>query len=152
MNGEYYRLLVRRARWFLELSKELLERGLYDLAVFHAEQAVQLRLKALLYRVWNLTPRHHSIRELLGFLRNKMLSSGLTGLANRIDDFTRNYRSFISSLDEAYTMSRYGSIAYDEDVASKLVELSYKLWNLLDKVEEEILGGGTGAGETQEAR
>lgn len=64
-----YETLTRRAAAFWRHALEALDRGEYDLACFLAEQAVQLKIKALLVRVAGYTPRGHGLRELLGCSR-----------------------------------------------------------------------------------
>jgi len=58
-------LLKKRSSLFYEYAREALSRGHYDMAMFHAEQALQLRLKALALRILGYIPRIHSVRELL---------------------------------------------------------------------------------------
>ncbi len=135
MSGDYYRLLARRAHAFLSLAEDLLGKGEYDLAVFNAEQAVQLRLKAIIYRLWGVTPRSHSVRWLLGLMRNNLLRAGLVQAAERIDEFTRTHRSLLAALEDAYTLTRYGHLEYDHELASELVSVAKKLWSLLEEVE-----------------
>jgi len=43
--------LKERALQFLEMSKAAAERGFYELALFHAEQALQLYTKYLIYKL-----------------------------------------------------------------------------------------------------
>jgi len=141
--------LVRRARVFLSVAQELLERSEYDLAVFNAEQAVQLRLKALLYRLWGIIPRSHSIRWLLGLLRDSLLRAGLGEAAEKVDEFVRSNRSLLAALEDAYTLTKYGHLEYDYELASRLLALSENLWRLLEEVEKLAIDlGETGSGET----
>ena len=141
--------MVRRARVFLSVAQELLERNEYDLAVFNAEQAVQLRLKALLYRLWGIIPRSYSIRWLLGLLRDSLLRAGLGEAAEKVDEFVRSNRSLLAALEDAYTLTRYGHLEYDYELASRLLALSENLWRLLEEVEKLAIDlGETGSGET----
>ena len=142
VSGEYYRLLVRRAGVFMEVAESLLERGVYDLAVFNAEQAVKLRLKSILYRLWGLTPRSHSIRWLLGMLRDSLLKAGLVKAAERIDEFVRANRVLLSALEDAYTLARYGHMEYEQEIVSKLVRLAKNLLGLLEEVERDAVNMG----------
>ncbi len=49
----------------LRLAKELLSRGEADLAALHAEYAVQLYIKSLLYRLSDEEWRGHNVRAYL---------------------------------------------------------------------------------------
>lgn len=62
-------LLKKRSKIMLEDSKEELSKGHYDLAVFLAEQAVQLYLKAIILNATGTMSRTHTIRDLIGALR-----------------------------------------------------------------------------------
>ncbi len=53
---------------FLREATRLLNEGEYDIACFFAEQALQLRLEALLLRILGHVLRGHGVRELLGLL------------------------------------------------------------------------------------
>jgi len=62
------KILINRSKSFLEAAKENFLRGLYDVACFEADQAVQLMLKAYLLKYRGFIPRTHSVRKLLGEL------------------------------------------------------------------------------------
>ncbi len=90
---EEVRVLVERARGFLELARLSLERGLVDLAVFNAEQAAQLRLKATLLRLQGSYPRVHSLRYLLSSVSRILDDMGLSELSERVRGFVREGES-----------------------------------------------------------
>ncbi len=50
MSGEYYQLLRRRANRFLTRALRDLEEDDFDGACFNAEEAIQLAVKAILYK------------------------------------------------------------------------------------------------------
>ncbi len=59
--------LVRRAKEFLRTADFQLENGMYDLAIFNLEQALQLFLKAKILEYGAQYPRTRSVRYLLKF-------------------------------------------------------------------------------------
>ncbi len=61
--------LVENSRSFLRAAKRDLEEGEYNLAMFHAEQALQLCVKYKLYLKYGDYPKTHRLKELLGALR-----------------------------------------------------------------------------------
>jgi len=56
--------LKERALQFLEMSKAAAERGFYEIALFHAELALQLYTKYLIYELGDF-PKTHFLRDLL---------------------------------------------------------------------------------------
>ena len=60
--------LLKRLMGFLETAEYQIGRGLYDLAAFSLEQALQLFLKARLLAEGIDYPRTHSVRALLEIL------------------------------------------------------------------------------------
>jgi HEPN domain-containing protein len=60
--------LLENSRSFLRVAKRDLEEGEYNLAVFHAEQALQLCAKYKLYLKYGDYPKTHRLKELLGAL------------------------------------------------------------------------------------
>lgn len=135
MSGEYYNLLLKRSKAFLRNAHRLLEEGEYDLAAFSAEQAAQLRVGAMLYRLWGVTPRIHSIRGLLGIARDWLLRAGLRREAERIEALASSKRSLLAALEEAYTISRYGHTAYTEEAARELIAAAEEVISVVEEVE-----------------
>ncbi|WP_252900362.1 HEPN domain-containing protein [Vulcanisaeta sp. JCM 14467] len=62
--------LIRIARDFLKTAEFQMGNGMYDLAVFNLEQALQFFLKAKILEYGAQYPRAHSVRYLLRFLRD----------------------------------------------------------------------------------
>ena len=93
--------LKERALQFLEMSKAAAERGFYELALFHAEQALQLYTKYLIYRKLGDFPKTHFLRDLL----DKVLE--LYGAVCNLDDFLRRRSAVLALLEHAYKTSRY---------------------------------------------
>lgn len=131
-----YRILLRRAKWFLEEARDALGKKRYDLACFLAEQAAQLRIKAALYRLLGDYPRLHQVRLLLGELGRA--AGG--GCAREIADFIRRHRAELSELEDAYLMTRYSPKLYGPDDAEAMLRLVEKLWGLVERAEEECPG------------
>ncbi len=91
--------LKERALQFLEMSKAAAERGFYELALFHAEQALQLYTKYLIYKLGDF-PKTHFLRDLL----DKVLE--LYGAVCNLD-FLRRRSAVLTLLEHAYITSRY---------------------------------------------
>jgi HEPN domain-containing protein len=66
MSYNYWELLWRRARRFLTRAERDLLDGDYDGASFNAEQAVQLGVKATIYRIFGLSPLMRWVRIVWG--------------------------------------------------------------------------------------
>jgi HEPN domain-containing protein len=92
--------LKERALQFLEMSKAAAERGFYELALFHAEQALQLYTKYLIYKL-GVFPTTRFLRDLL----DKVLE--LYGAVCNLDDFLRRRPAVLALLEHAYITSRY---------------------------------------------
>ncbi|WP_338252736.1 HEPN domain-containing protein [Pyrodictium abyssi] len=91
----------QRARWRLGRSE-------YDLACFEAEQAAQLAVKALLYRLTGSMPRLHSLGELLGILVRFLREAGAGEAAETVAGFASGNRRRLWLLEDAYYRGRYG--------------------------------------------
>ncbi len=92
--------LKERALQFFEMSKAAAERGFYELALLHAEQALQLYTKYLIYKLGDF-PETHFLRDLL----DKVLE--LYGAVCNLDDFLRRRSAVLALLEHAYITSRY---------------------------------------------
>ena len=55
--------LIKRALEFLKEAERDLAEGLYNLAIFHTEQSLQLYLKAVLLKLTGYYPEVHGIRH-----------------------------------------------------------------------------------------
>jgi HEPN domain-containing protein len=93
--------LRERALQFLEMSRAAAERGFYELALFNAEQALQLYVKYLIYRKVGDYPKTHSLRDLLE--RALELYGGACGLG----ELLRRRSTALTLLEHAYITSRY---------------------------------------------
>lgn len=65
MSSSYWELLWRRAKRFMVRAERDLAEGDYDGACFNSGQALQLAIKASIYRVFGIEMRIHSAKILL---------------------------------------------------------------------------------------
>ena len=135
-SGEEYRLIVRRAQWFLEEAREALRAGRYDVACFLAEQAAQLRVKAALLRLVGEAPRGHQLRTLLGYLAEA--SGG--GCRESIREFVGRWRARLSELEDAYLVTRYGFKSYTREDAADMISLVERVFRLVEEAEGDCGG------------
>ncbi|MGC9118599.1 MAG: HEPN domain-containing protein [Thermoproteus sp.] len=94
-------VLKERALQFSEHARYALERGHYELALFHVEQYVQLYSKYLLYRRLGDFPKTHYLRDLLD--RVVEIYGAVCGLP----DFLKKWSANLAVLEYAYISSRY---------------------------------------------
>lgn len=120
-------------RWafeFLEAARDDVEKGRFDLAAFHAEQALQLALKYLLARDYGHYPHTHDLRDLFELLKEKR---------PEVWDFYLANRYAVEILVDAYVGARYLPRSYRADVVKRLVEVAARFL-------EEYVGVGRGEG------
>ncbi|MEM3794143.1 MAG: HEPN domain-containing protein [Candidatus Bathyarchaeia archaeon] len=94
--------LEKRAGEFMRTAEYQAGEGMYALAIFSLEQALQLFLKSRLILHGVDYPRTHSIRRLL-----EMLSSILGERGSWVKSLLRDRALEISFLEDAYISSRY---------------------------------------------
>jgi HEPN domain-containing protein len=122
--------LKERALQFLEMSKASAERGFYELALFHAEQALQLYTKYLIYKLGDF-PKTRFLRDLL----DKVLE--LYGAVCNLDDFLRRRSAVLALLEHAYITSRYlpfKARREDYEVAHETVEEALGVFRCLESL------------------
>ncbi|MCS6770205.1 MAG: HEPN domain-containing protein [Candidatus Caldarchaeum sp.] len=112
---EEVNILIRKSRGFLETAEQQIHMGLYDLAAFSLEQALQLHLKAKPLEKGVEFPRTHSVRRLLEMFAE------LTG-DKTIYTLLNNCMMELGVLEDAYISSRYGVREFRKEEAQKLVE------------------------------
>ncbi|MEM4970846.1 MAG: HEPN domain-containing protein [Sulfolobales archaeon] len=140
LSGERVELLKRRSRVFLGVGRELLERGVLDLAAFNIQQSCQLRVKASMLRLLGDFPRIFSVRELLGILAARLDEMGFSGVAMSLRDFARRYRDSLADIDAIYTMARYGFFTYTAKDVEEMLRICGELDRVLEEVERDVLG------------
>lgn len=138
MSGEYPAILKRRAQSMIRLAERLLSEGEYDLAVLNADYAVQLYVKALIFRVSGEEFRGHSVKVLMGFLASLLEEKGFRDLAVQIADYVRGNGRLLAELEEAHVRSVYGVFEYSGAQARRLVEAAKSLIQLFENVERGV--------------
>jgi len=133
-----WEVLRRRALAFLREAGRELEEGLYDLAAFHAEQAVQLYLKSMILRLSGEERRGHEVRELLAEIAFSLDVEGLGGLSERLKRLAKRYRRELRALEEAYYEARYKPYPYEKDEAEELVRAAKAIIGELGELEREL--------------
>ena len=140
MSGERVELLKTRAKKFLELGFELLNRGVLDLAAFNIQQSCQLRVKATLLRLIGEAPRVHSVRELLGMLSARLEEIGFREVSDAVKHFVKKHREVLADIDSAYTASKYTLFTYTASDVKTMAEVCSELHKLLEDAEKDVLG------------
>lgn len=129
-----------RAGFFLDLAEELYERHRLDLALFHIEQACQLRIKAAILRFVGEIPRVHSVRELLGILAKRLEELNHSKESGMIVGFVREHREILMDIEDAYVESRYGVALPSGNVLGEALNTARSLFKVLEQVERSVLG------------
>lgn len=104
--------LKKRALEMLTLAGKAFELGMYNLALFNCEQAIQFYLKYLLAKRVGEYPKTHSIDVLLSELRE--VGAELPELPDMILDL----------LEEAYITSRYLPKNYSKETAMNILRFA----------------------------
>ncbi|WP_048192254.1 HEPN domain-containing protein [Pyrolobus fumarii] len=138
MSGEYVLVLRRRALGFLEEAREARDP---DLAVFFAEQAMQLYIKSVLYELFGERVRGHGLRELLGLLARLLEEAGYGREAEAVRSFVAKHRGLLIEAEEAYTLARYGEVGYSEADAARMTSLAESLIRMLEGVAKRVKMG-----------
>jgi len=110
--------LLKRSRGFLETAEYQIGRGLYDLAAFSLEQALQLFLKARLLAEGIDYPRTHSVRALLEILSEVVAEDKKAVIRGVLE----KYLMELSVLEDAYITSRYVMRDFSLQEAEKLLK------------------------------
>jgi HEPN domain-containing protein len=108
LSSEEAEALRRRSSEYMQTYEFHVSRGMYALAIFDLEQALQLHVKARLLEEGVAYPRTHSIRRLLELL---------AGVKNddRLREVVRKYAVELKLLEEAYISSRYVATEFSEE-------------------------------------
>ncbi len=131
-HARVYETLVNRAKGFLHLAELALSHRLYDLACFMAERAVQLYLKAQLFRLAGDYPRTHHIRQLLA----RLLEILPDAEACILGEYVRANRARLSELEDAYVMARYTTKPYTREDAEEIICFVREILERISKVVE----------------
>lgn len=140
LSGERVELLKKRSRAFLDIGRELLERGLLDLAAFNIQQSCQLRIKASILRLLGDFPRIHSVRELLGVLTTRLEEMSFSNEVGSLKQFVRRHRDLLADIDTIYTIARYSVFTYSINDVREMLRVCEELDKILEEVEKSVLG------------
>lgn len=138
MSGEYLQVLRKRALNALKWAERAFTEGDYDTALREAEYAVQLYIKALIYRVLGEEVRGHNIRELLSILASALMEEDLSDLSGQVIDFARTHRRELAELSDAHTRATYGLSEYSGKEAKTLLEATRRIMDFLKGLEGRI--------------
>ena len=108
--------LFKRAEGFLKTAEYQKSEGVYDLAIFSLEQALQLQLKARLLATGIEYPRTHSLIKLLDLLARTVPENKKTVLQS----IPEGYALELGMLEDAYITSRYVMREFTKIEAEKL--------------------------------
>ncbi|MCG3109043.1 hypothetical protein L3N51_01333 [Metallosphaera sp. J1] len=138
MSGLRVQRLKRRASQFLDDARKDLNDGFYDLAMFHAEEAIQLFLKAILLELFASEFRSHQVRTLFSYLVKLLIENNYTDLANEVQELATEHKETLSELEDAYIESRYGEIEYEKVQAENSISVSEKIINKLEEISKRV--------------
>jgi len=119
---EEVEILRRRAEEFTDLAKRLDREGLYSLAAFSAEQAMQLTLKYILAKQLGYFPRTHSMTKLFNELASLDIS---------FKQFYEKHELVLKHLEDSYILSRYLPREYNKAEVAEMLKV-------LDRFREEL--------------
>ena len=115
---EFVQKLEKRSRRFLLNAERDFKEREFDSAMFNAEQALQLFLKAKILAKGIEFPKTHEIRKLLEFLSK---------LENKTLELSKEDERILEMLEEAYISSRYLPFSFSEEEAKKTIEFVKKV-------------------------
>jgi len=130
---ESVNIMLKKSKMFLNSAKGNIERKLYDVACFEADQAAQLFLKANILKFGGVVPRTHGIRTLLGHLASIPEIDKKT-----LTKFAAQHRSDLIMLEDAYLRSRYSGEAYNRQDAKKCVEVAESVIRLVRRLVVDL--------------
>ena len=117
--------LLRRSKDFLRTARFQIDAGIYDLAVFNLEQALQLYLKAKLLELGAQYPRAYGLRQLLKLLQEVAPEEKRRLAAQLLD----RYLLELGALEDAYINSRYVPRDYTREEAERLFKAVLEIIN-----------------------
>jgi HEPN domain-containing protein len=108
--------LLKRSMEFLETAEYQISKGLYGIAVFSLEQALQLFLKSKMLVAGADYPRTQGIRTLLEILSELESNEKKTSTKQVLN----NYLFELGMLEDAYITSRYVMREFSREEAQRL--------------------------------
>ncbi len=127
MTSQIYEALWRRAKIYLKEAERLLEEGVYDLSLVMSEQAIQLAVKAEIYKYLGEVPKGHNLRRLIAYLASLSKSEELRR-------FVLENRETLILLEDAYLEGRYGPPYFTKEEAMRGVEVARRLLETLRQI------------------
>ena len=117
--------LLKRSKEFLETAEYQISKGLYGIAVFSLEQALQLFLKSKMLAAGADYPRTHGVRSLLEIL------SGLESDEKKrsTEHILNHYLFELGMLEDAYITSRYVMREFTREEAQRLTKTVKEVMN-----------------------
>ena len=119
-------LLNERSKKFLKEAEDDIKKGFWDLAAFHLEQALQLKLKFLLAKRIGYFSKTHLLSELLKEIKKVFPS---------LSKFLLKEKEKVEELELAYTGARYLPIKYSKEDVKELLEFVKKAFREVEKHE-----------------
>jgi HEPN domain-containing protein len=110
--------LLKRSMEFLETAEYQISKGLYGIAVFSLEQALQLFLKSKMLVAGVDYPRTHGVRTLLEILSELESDEKKTSIKQVLS----NYLFELGMLEDAYITSRYVMREFTREEAQRLMK------------------------------
>ena len=117
--------LIWRSRDFLRTAEFQIGNGIYDLAIFNLEQALQLFLKAKILEYGAQYLRTCSVRYLLRFLRDIVPNDKRQVVSELLD----RYLFELGVLEDAYIGARYVPREYAKEEAERLINVVNEIMN-----------------------
>ncbi len=121
-----YEFLIRRAFRFESDAKSDYEKGFYDLALFHIEQAAQLLIKAKLFELLGEYPKTHDLIFLLEELKKVWKEK-----ENEIEEFIKKNKVNLSRLIDIYITARYHARDFYAEEVEEMLKLLENLKRIL---------------------
>jgi HEPN domain-containing protein len=119
-------VLNKRAKLFLKEAENDIKNGFFDLAAFHLEQALQLKLKYILAKKIGYFSKTHFISNLIEEVKK---------IIPEISKIQKKYKEEIEELEIAYIGARYLPIEYSKEKVKKLLKVVKEIFKFLEKYE-----------------
>lgn len=117
--------LLKRSKEFLETAEYQIRRGLYGIAVFSIEQALQLFLKSKMLAAGADYPRTHGVRTLLEILSDVESDEKKRSIKHTLNDYLLE----LGMLEDAYITSRYVMREFTKEEAQRLAKTVKEVMN-----------------------
>jgi HEPN domain-containing protein len=115
--------LKERAEKFLKEAEDDIKKGFFDLAAFHLEQALQLKLKYFLAKKIGYFSKTHLLSELI---------KEVGKINKEVKKIAEKNKRSIEELEIAYTASRYLPIRYSKEKVEELLIVVKKFFEVIN--------------------